>query len=50
MKSNSSSKYEIQGNEKNSESFMEYTQASKLIMEKIEEYMIDSEEEQRYFI
>jgi hypothetical protein len=29
---------------------MEHTQASKLIMEQIAEYVIDAEEEQRYFI
>jgi hypothetical protein len=33
-----------------SESFIEHTQASKLIMEKNTEYMIDTEEEQRYVI
>jgi hypothetical protein len=35
---------------KHSESFMEHTQASKLIMEKNAENMIDSEEDQLYFI
>jgi hypothetical protein len=35
---------------KNSESFIEHTQTSKLIMEQIAEYMIDSEEVKRYFI
>jgi hypothetical protein len=35
---------------KNSESCIEHTQASKLIMEQIAEYMIDGEEEQQDFI
>jgi hypothetical protein len=35
--------------QKNSESFMEHTQEKTLIMEKNSEYMIDSEEEKRYF-
>jgi hypothetical protein len=35
---------------KNSESLMEHTHASQLIVGKIEEYMIDTEKEQREFI